>query len=209
MFRMMFLTFWGTFRGTEDQKSHVHESPFSMTIPLIILAVLSALGGFIGVPEVLGGGHWLAGYLSPVFAESTARLGGLSLSHSTEYLLMGVSVLGVVVAIIYAYFKYVKNAHVPISDNENRSMLSKVSYNKFYFDEFYAAIITKPLDALSRFFYKVIDKSGIDGFVNGVARVPVEASKGFRLLQTGNVDFYVFAMVIGTIAVLLYSFIKF
>jgi NADH-quinone oxidoreductase subunit L len=83
MFRMMFLTFWGSFRGTEEQKHHLHESPISMTLPLIVLAVLSVIGGFIGVPEVLGGGHWLASYLDPVFAASTSKMGVLSLDHAT------------------------------------------------------------------------------------------------------------------------------
>ncbi len=209
MFRMMFLTFWGSFRGTEDQKHHLHESPVSMTFPLIVLAILSVVGGFIGVPEALHGGHWLAHYLAPVFEGSTSRLGELALSHSTEYILMGVSVGGVVVAILFAYFKYVKGAHVPVADSEPRSALAKISYNKFYFDEFYNAIIQKPLDALSGFFFKVIDKSGIDGVVNGLGKGSIEASKSLRLLQTGNVGFYIFAMVVGIVAVLLYSFYKF
>ena len=209
MFRMMFLTFWGTFRGTEEQKHHLHESPFSMTIPLIILAILSVVGGFIGVPEVLGGGHWLAHYLAPVFEGSTSRLGELALDHSTEYVLMAVSVGGVLIAIIYAYIKYIKNNHVPISDGESRSALAKLSYHKFYVDEIYDALIQKPLDHISVFFFKVIDKTGIDGVVNGLGKGSLEASKGLRLLQTGNVGFYIFAMVIGVIAVLIYSFFKF
>lgn len=209
MFRMMFLTFWGSFRGTEEQKHHLHESPAAMTIPLIVLAILSVVGGFIGVPEALHGSHWLANYLSPIFEASNSRLGELSLSHATEYALMAVSVVGVIIAIAIAYVKYVKNGHVPLADSEARPALAKLSYHKFYFDEFYAALITKPLDALSGFFYKTVDKLGIDGIVNGVSKAPVEASKGFRLLQTGNVGFYIFAMVIGIIAVLAYSFFKF
>jgi len=209
MFRMMFLTFWGTFRGTDEQKHHLHESPLSMTIPLIVLAILSVVGGFIGVPEVLGGGHWLAHYLAPVFEGSTSRLGELALDHSTEYVLMAVSVGGVLIAIIYAYIKYIKNNHVPISDSESRSALAKLSYHKFYVDEIYDALIQKPLDHISGFFFKVIDKTGIDGVVNGLGKGSLEASKGLRLLQTGNVGFYIFAMVIGVIAVLIYSFFKF
>ncbi|MBC7653977.1 MAG: NADH-quinone oxidoreductase subunit L [Oligoflexus sp.] len=209
MFRMMFLTFWGSFRGSEEQKNHLHESPISMTIPLIVLAILSVIGGFIGVPEVLGGSHWLAGYLAPVFEGSGTRMSELALSHSTEYVLMAVSVGGVIVAIIYAYIKYIKNSHVPVMDSEPRSALAKISYNKFYFDEFYAAIIQKPLDSLSGFFFKVIEKSGIDGVINGLGEGPIEASKGFRLLQTGNVGFYIFAMVIGVVVLLVYSFLKF
>jgi NADH-quinone oxidoreductase subunit L len=209
MFRMMFLTFWGNFRGSEEQKHHLHESPVSMTIPLIVLAVLSVFGGLIGVPEVLGGSHWLANYLAPVFEVSGSKMSELALDHSTEYLLMGISVGGVIVAIIFAYVKYIKNSHVPSLDTEPRSALAKISYSKFYFDEFYTALIQKPLDALSGFFFKVIDKLGIDGFVNGLGKGSIEASKTLRLLQTGNVGFYIFAMVIGIIAVLVYSFVSF
>jgi NADH-quinone oxidoreductase subunit L len=124
-------------------------------------------------------------------------------------MLMGISVGGVLLAILYAYIKYIKNNHVPVLDTEPRSALAKISYSKFYFDEFYNAIIQKPLDALSVFFYKVIDKSGIDALVNGLGKGSIEASKTLRLLQTGNVGFYIFAMVIGVVALLLYSFFKF
>jgi NADH-quinone oxidoreductase subunit L len=209
MFRMMFLTFWGSFRGTSEQKHHLHESPLSMTIPLIILAVLSVIGGFIGVPEVLGGQHWLASYLAPIFEMSTAKMQEGALDHNTEYMLMGISVLGVVIAIFYATIRYVKKAHIPALDGENQSALAKLSYNKFYFDEIYTTIIQKPLDALSGFLFKVVDKQGIDGIVNGLGSGSQEAGKTFRLLQTGNVGFYIFAMVVGIIGVLIYSLFKF
>jgi NADH-quinone oxidoreductase subunit L len=208
MFRMMFLTFFGNFRGTNDQQHHLHESPKSMTIPLIILAVLSAAGGFIGIPEVLGGGHWLANFLSPVFADSASKIDGLTLDHSTEFVLMGVSVAGALAAAIFAYFKYVKAAHVPVADNVERPVLAKLSYNKFYVDEIYHALFTRPLDALSGFFFKVVDKAGIDGIVNGFGTGANEASKGFRLLQSGNTGFYIFMMVGGIIALLFYGFFK-
>ena len=132
MFRMMFLTFWGSFRGTTEQANHLHESPVSMTFPLIVLAILSILGGFLGVPEALGGNHWLNQYLSPIFEGSNAIIPALSLSHSTEYILMGVSVGGVIISIIYAYTKYVRNKHVPVTDTQERSALAKISYNKSY-----------------------------------------------------------------------------
>ena len=208
MFRMMFLTFNGSFRGTSDQGHHLHESPQSMTIPLIVLAVLSALGGFIGVPEVLGGGHWLANYLAPVFAASTLRMGHLTLNHNTEYILMAVSVASSLAAMLFAYNRYVKKVHVPADDQFERSTLAKLSYNKYYVDEIYATLITRPLDALSGFFFKVIDKMGIDGIVNGFGKGAIEASKGFRLLQSGTVGFYIFMMVGGIIALLVYSMYK-
>jgi NADH-quinone oxidoreductase subunit L len=205
MFRMMYLTFWGKFRGTHEQEHHLHESPASMTIPLIVLAILSAVGGMIGVPAVMGGHHELNAYLTPVFEASHKLLGEHELSHSTEWLLMGLSVGGALIAMGYAYVKYVKNASVPVEDTEERPLLTNLSYNKFYVDELYDAIIRKPLDALSVFFYKVVDRLGIDGFVNGLGKGSIEASKGLRLLQAGNVGFYIFMMVAGIIAILLYS----
>lgn len=208
MFRMMFLTFWGKFRGTAEQEHHLHESPKSMTIPLIVLAVLSVIGGFIGVPQALGGNHWLANFLSPVLEPSAQKLGEFHLDHTTEYILMAVSVAGALIAAVIAFSKYVKGAQVPVRDGEERGALANLSYNKFYVDEIYNALIARPLDALSGFFFRVVDKAGIDGIVNGVGRGATEASKGLRLLQTGNVGFYIFMMVICVVAIVVYSFYK-
>ena len=208
MFRMMYLTFWGKFRGTHDQEHHLHESPPSMTIPLIILAILSAIGGIIGVPAIMGGHHELGAYLAPVFAGSVKILGEHELSHSTEWLLMGISVGVALIAMGYAYLKYVKEGTLPVADEEERPALVNLSYHKFYVDELYDTIIRKPLDAISVFFYNVVEKLGIDGFVNGLGKGTLETSKGLRLLQTGNVGFYIFMMVIGIIAILVYSIIK-
>lgn len=202
MFRMLFLTFFGNFRGTHEQEHHLHESPASMTIPLIVLAVLSVIGGLLNVPEALSGHEWLAHWLSPVFGQvkELQETGGIS-----EMGLMGISVTAAVAALIYAYVKYIKNAHVPVADTEERPALVNLSYHKFYIDELYDTIIRKPLDALSVFFYKVVDKLGIDGLVNGLGSGTVETSKGLRLLQAGNVGFYIFMMVVGIIAILIYS----
>jgi NADH-quinone oxidoreductase subunit L len=205
MFRMMYLTFWGKFRGTHEQEHHLHESPATMTIPLIVLAILSMVGGLIGVPEVLGGHHELGQYLAPVFKASTAALPMHELSAGTEKALMIISVALAFAALIYAYVKYVKNGRVPVADTEERPALTSLSYHKFYVDELYDFLIRKPLDFLSTFFYKVVDKMGIDGLVNGIGKGTIETSKGLRLLQTGNVGFYIFVMVLGIIGVLLYT----
>ena len=208
MFRMMFLTFYGNFRGTQEQQHHLHESPKSMTIPLVILAVLAAVGGFINIPEVLGGGHWLANFLSPVFADSASKTGSLTLDHTTEFVLMAVSVAGALAAAVFAYYKYVKQSHVPVPDTTARPALANASYNKFYVDEIYRAVFTRPLDSLSNFFYKVVDKSGIDGIVNGFGSGATESSKSFRLLQSGNTGFYIFMMVAGIVALFIYGYYK-
>ncbi|WP_256010699.1 NADH-quinone oxidoreductase subunit L [Desertivirga xinjiangensis] len=206
MFRMLFLTFFGKFRGTTEQQAHLHESPASMTFPLIVLAVLSIIGGFIGVPEALHGNHWLAGFLEPVFSASEQRTGASHLDHSTEYILMTVSVIAAVVASFIAYLRYARNNHVPVPDTAERTAFANVSYNKFYIDEIYDALITKPLNILSGFFYRIVDKTFIDGFVNGLGRATAEAGKGLRLLQTGNIGFYIFIMIAGIVALLVYGF---
>ena len=209
MFRLLYLTFYGKFRGTHEQEHHLHESPPSMTIPLIVLAVLSIVVGFIGFPESLGGHDWLAKYLAPVFQKSAASITGGELTGSTEISLMIVSVSGAVIALVYAYIKYVKNGHVPVADTAKRSPLANLSYNKFYFDEIYDTLIRKPLDWLSEFAYNYIEKLGIDGIVNGFGKGSMDASRGLRLLQSGNVGFYIFMMVVGIVSILMYLVIKF
>ena len=205
MFRMLYLTFYGKFRGTHEQEHHVHESPATITIPLIVLAILSMIGGMIGVPEVLGGHHELEHFLAPVFEKSNAILGEHHLEAGTEKLLMIISVVVAAIAWIYAYIKYAKGGSLPVADTEERPALTSLSYNKFYIDELYDMIIRKPLDFLSTFFYNVVERLGIDGLVNGIGKGTIETSKGLRLLQTGNVGFYIFIMVLGIIAVLAYS----
>jgi NADH-quinone oxidoreductase subunit L len=208
MFRMLFLTFFGKFRGSAHQAEHLHESPWTMTLPLIVLAVLSAVGGFINIPAALGGGHALGDFLSPVFADSTSHTGAFHLDHSTEYVLMAVSALAAIAMAIFAYNKYVKNAVVPAAEGTKLNTLTKWSYNKFYIDEIYHGMVTKPLDNLSVFFHKVVDRMMIDGFVNGVGKATNESGRYLRLLQNGNVGFYLFMMVIGIIALVIYGMTK-
>ncbi len=204
MFRMMFLTFYGKYRGTHHEESHIHESPKAMTMPLIILAILSILGGLINMPHIFGGNAWLASWLSGANVSHNE----LNLDHSTEFILMGVSVAAAIIALLFAYNRYVKNAAVPVADEAPRSFLEKLSYHKFYLDEIYDAIIRKPLDALSKFFYKVVDTKIIDGIVNSLGWSANEGSKGLRLLQSGNVGYYILLMVVGVIALLLYTYLS-
>ena len=203
MFRMLYLTFYGQYRGAHHEEEKIHESPQSMTVPLIVLAVLSAIGGIIGIPESLGGSHWLSQWLSPVIKHH-----GAAPSHATEYILMAVSVLGVLIAIAFAYLKYNKQSHIPVADEAKRPALQSLSYNKFYVDEIYDMLIRKPLDAFSTFFYRIIDTKVVDGLVNGFGWGTSEASKSLRLLQTGNVGFYILMMVVGIISLLLYTYLS-
>jgi len=205
MFRMLFLTFYGTFRGTNEQEKHIHESPISMTLPLIVLALLSVIGGILNVPQALGGTMGLATFLQPVLADSASKVSAGHLSHATEYILMGASAVAAIGMAIYAYVTYASKGIIPGADHEHRSGLARLSYHKFYIDELYHAIIVKPLNMLSSFFFKIIDKRTIDGFVNALGQGASQSGKLIRLLQQGNVGYYIFFMVIGVIALLAYG----
>lgn len=195
MFRLYYITFCGKFRGTHEQEHHLHESPAAITIPLIVLAILSVIGGYVGLPEVLGHSA-LKAYLAPVFAGSAPFVHAHEhLSHNTEWLLMALSSVLVIITIFFArswYNNYQDNG-------EPRTGIAKVLENKWYVDELYDAIIVKPLMMLSRFFEEAIEKSGIDRLVNGVGRGVQWGSQQVRLLQSGQVGFYIFAMVIGMV----------
>jgi NADH-quinone oxidoreductase subunit L len=209
MFRMFYLTFHGEFRGTDKQLNHLHESPLIMTLPLIILAILSVIGGFVGVPEVLGGSHELGEFLSPVFAASASLVPHHHLSHVMEYALMAASVIGVLISIAVAYFTYVSRATIPASDSAPREGIAKASYNKFYVDELYDTLFKRPLDSLSQIFYKVFDNAFIDGIVNGFGQLTRWSAAQFSLIQTGNVGGYLFMMVAGIILILVLNLLIF
>ena len=202
MFRLFYLTFMGTFRGTEDQKHHLHESPKTMTIPLVVLAVLAIVAGFIGIPHVLGGNHWLEHFLAPVFKQSEIYAHGHKLTHSTEYVLMGVTVTITILMILFARNKFVSKGFVPADDSVKQGFIPRLLANKYYVDEFYNAIIVKPLNGLASFSYKFLELKGVDAIVNGVGKLVVFISGQARKLQTGNTGFYIFAMVIGILVIL-------
>ncbi len=210
MFRLLFLTFSGSFRGTHEQEHHLHESPASMTIPLIVLAILSAAGGFIGIPEALGGHNWLANFMSPLYNLSRQvrpeSFGETQLTHSTEYMLMGVSVGAALVALIVAFFMYVSRKSVPAPEGERLPALQNLVYNKYYIDELYNTIIVKPLMLLGDFLYGVFEFFVIDLIVNGVGKAVQTFSGVVRRVQTGAIGFYIFAMVIGIVVLLLFNF---
>jgi NADH-quinone oxidoreductase subunit L len=187
MFRLYFITFTGKFRGTHEQEHHLHESPAAMTIPLVILAVLSVVGGFVGVPEALGGDHQLAQFLSPVVKSAEHAL-----EHSTEYLLMGLSSVLVIVSILFAWFRF-RN----YKGEGEATGFGKVLQDKWYMDELYQSAIVNPLKSLAGFFDRIIEKKGIDGFVNGVGKAVSYGSRQMRLVQNGQVGIYVLLMVIG------------
>jgi NADH-quinone oxidoreductase subunit L len=208
MFRLLFLTFFGTFRGTHEQEHHLHESPLSMTLPLMVLAVLSALGGFMGVPEVLGGTHQLAEFMSPLFDASRQvnpeAFLPTSLSHSDEYMLMGISAAVALISGIVAYVMYISKGAVPAQESEVRTGLQNVVYNKYYIDELYDIVFVKPMRTLSNLLYS-FGEFFVDLFVDGTGKLVKALANLGRQTQTGSIGTYIFAMVVGIMLILFWN----
>ncbi len=202
MFRLYAMTFQGTFRGTPEQEHHLHESPAAITIPLIVLAVLSVSAGLVGIPELFAtDAHALSRFLSPIFAASEKLKPAHHLSHQTEWILLIVSVVVAVVGTVMAYARFTRKPELM-----DASGFGKVLANKWYIDELYDTVIVRPLDALSNLFNTVIEKSGIDWMVNGVGKSIQYGSRQIRLLQSGQVGNYILLMVLGIVAFFVIEF---
>jgi len=197
MFRLYATTFLGKFRGSNEQEAHLHESPWAMTLPLIVLAILSALGGAIGIPHIMGGNHWLTGQLSTIV--STPQEAHLAVS--TEWILMGVSVAIAAIALVIALSRYSKQ-----TDEEPSSAIGKFFYHKWYIDELYQKAIIEPLNKFALFLKEFIEKKVIDGAVNGTGKLVQFSARKVRLIQNGQAGYYILFMVLGIITLFLFWF---
>jgi NADH-quinone oxidoreductase subunit L len=194
MFRLYAETFMGGFRGSHEQEHHLHESPAAMTIPLVVLAVLAMVGGFLGIPDAIKpDSHWLGQFLEPVVGTSPKVEGGAG----TEWVLMGVSVVVALVGTLWAVGRFAKRP-----DLAEPTGFAKVLANKWYVDEFYNAVIVRPLDLLAQFL-EFFDKNIVDGIVNLVGTLVQYGSRQLRLLQSGQVGGYVLLMVLGILVLFL------
>lgn len=213
MFRLMYLVFHGEERF-DHAKVHPHESPASMTMPLIILAVLSALGGFLGVPEAIGGWisehpHILHNYLAPVFAGAEKVLsyhgGEANHSHLLEILLMLVSVAVALFGIYKAKQYYYSEAKWSKPRKIVQSMpgLYNLLLNKYKLDEFYYGFfVDGALVTAKDFLWKIVDVKIVDGVINGAAKVTLSLSGTARKLQTGLLQNYALLMALGIVIIL-------
>jgi NADH-quinone oxidoreductase subunit L len=197
MFRLLMLVFMGDFRGTHEQEHHLHESPWAITLPLIILALLSLGGGFVQLPEMFGGHPMLNQFLAN--AKVVAFTG--EASQTTEWALFG----GTCVALLIIFVATRKAYAVKQFDGEYTGF-KKVLANKWYIDELYDAVVVRPLEALSRLLDRFAERMGIDGFVNGVGKSVRWGSDRIRLLQSGQVGTYIFVMVIGMVLIFALAF---
>ena len=197
MFRLMYLTFFKEFRGTEHQKSHLHESPKLITLPLVILAILATFGGLINFP----GSNWLNHYLEPIIT----KVGHEASLGTTEYVLMGIALIGAIVGIGIAFTKYIKQSQVPSEDAEITGV-AKVLYNKYYLDEACTIIFVNPINAASRFFRDVLETS-LSTFVYGFGKVTEAIGTQGKKVQSGSIGLYLFAFVLGVCILLTCLFI--
>lgn len=202
MFRLYILTFEGKERFGHDR--HPHESPSVMTIPLMVLALLSVIGGFIGIPEVFSGehGNQFHNWLAPIFKDADRKLASFSMhSHTEEIILMVLSVAFAVGAILFARYVYLKNPAIASNTSQKFKGLYNLLWNKYFVDEAYDAAVVNPILQTSRsFLWKIADNKIIDGVVNGSAKIIDVVSLNIRKLQTGVAQFYALVMVIGIVA---------
>jgi NADH-quinone oxidoreductase subunit L len=202
MFRLYVTTFKGNFRGTKEQEQHLHESPAAITIPLMALAILSIIGGFVGVPQfIINNAHALSDFLHPIFSESYAILSVHEISHSTEWSLMIAATVIALTGILYGWMKFTKKP-----DLKNATGFGKILENKWYVDELYHTIFVKPYKAFGTFLYKIIDIKMVDGMVNGTGRLVKYGGSQLRRIQSGQIAFYVLMMVFGMLLIFIIQF---
>ncbi len=224
MFRALFMTFFGASRVDPHVVHHIHESPKIMTIPLMVLAFLSVVGGYVGIPHVLGGANHIHEFLAPVVGggaeplkakamlsfPSEAWAAGGSGAHSAtlELFLMGVSVVIAFIGIGVAYVLYLKNPHLPKRLAERWKGLYALVSNKYYVDELYQALFVNSIKKLATALWKGIDDFLIDGTINGLAFLIGWISSVMRRIQTGLVQHYAFSMVVGGVILAIYYLLR-
>jgi NADH-quinone oxidoreductase subunit L len=200
MFRLLYLVFFGEQRLAG---AHPHESPKVMTIPLIILSVLSVFGGFLNIPSLFNGDSKFITFLQTAVVSKASE----ELSHSTEIGLILGSLLLLGLVIFYAYRTFVSKSIIPAKDGEPMPFFSKLISNKFYIDEMYTAVFEKPFGFLSDFFYNKVENTVLDPAVDEIGVTTARVGALLRKLQQGNMSFYLFAMVAGILLFIIFILI--
>jgi NADH-quinone oxidoreductase subunit L len=210
MFRLYILTFRGSSRLTHEAEHHLHESPPSMIAPLVVLAVLSAVGGLVG-PPLIEGGNPFTRWLAPVFAGGHgaagahgAHGGGHALPLGVEIGLIVLSVAVAAAGIAGAFRTYLWSPETATRLREQLAGLHRTLLNKYWVDELYDSIAVRPVYNLAQAFWRFWDTKIVDGTVNGVGYTLEGVSAVLRLFQTGFVGTYAFFITLGVAALLLH-----
>ena len=215
MFRLWFLTFFGEYRGAlsgpeahgpdahgEENHGSPHESPMVMVIPLVLLAILSFVGGWVGIPEAMGGHAEFEHFLAPVFQSTTEAVPAATHS-STELMFSAISVGAAAIGFLGAWFLYYKRTDLPGKLAEKAGGFYRLVLDKYRIDELYGAVFIQPLIALSTtVFWKGIDHGLIDRSVDGAAAGANETSDAMRHMQSGNIRSYAGWVAVGAAAVI-------
>ncbi|MBI5956715.1 MAG: NADH-quinone oxidoreductase subunit L [Chloroflexi bacterium] len=201
--RAVFLTFHGESRLTWEAERHVHEPPSSMALPLGLLAALAALGGYLGLPHILGGSDALGSFLAPVFLDQ-ANTALETQAPGNELGLMGLAVLAAFLGMGLAWYFYLARPEAPGALARRLGGLYALLANKYYVDEIYGGLVVQPLVALARFLGQRFEVTVIDGVVNGVGRTVAASGAWLRRLQTGFVRNYALSIFLGAVIVLGY-----
>jgi len=199
-FRMIFLTFHGKFRGTHHEEHHLHESPAAMTIPLIILAAGAIGVGWVGIPEILGGGAQFAEFLKPVVGHPEFHG-----THAQEFGIMGLSTSIALTGLAIAGIFYLMKTGIPVRLAHNFRFIYRILFNKYYVDELYNFILIRPtLWIAKRFIEGFTDAKIIEGIVNGVPRTIGRFAGILRKAQTGLVQHYAIIMAAGVLILIIF-----
>jgi NADH-quinone oxidoreductase subunit L len=203
MTRLMLYTFQGPNRTGEREREHLHEAPPVMTGPLVVLGLLTVLGGALNVPELLGGNAFLERWLEPVTSVAHRLHPAVEVAHVTEWALVAGAVLVAALGIIGAFRILKPEALVPARLAPPETGLARLLWKKWYVDELYDAIIVRPVMWLSReVLWKIVDARIVDGLlVNGTASASRALGWLGSRLQTGEVGVYVVLFVMGVLAV--------
>lgn len=206
MFRVFMVTFLGSFRGTDEQHKHLHESPLLITMPLIILAVLSLLGGLLNLPELFthNNAQWLKQWLEPIIGNAQANLHHPD--HNTEWMLMGIAVSVFVAAWIYTRNKYIAKSSVPEKDEEI-SGLAKWPAGKFFVDELYDVVFVNSSEKAGALLNKA-DRGIFSGLMDWISSGVAIVSAIFSKIQNGKLQYYLIYMVFGVILMLVINIFK-
>jgi len=205
MFRLVYLTFFGEFRGGSEAEPHVKEVSPLMTSVLIVLAFFSVFGGHLAIPESLGG-HFVVGkWLEPVLEKSRSlpSLAYYKVEHEKmlELGLMAGSVMIALLGIGLATLLFWKKKQERDVLLRKPTGFASLLENKYWVDEIYEALIVRPINSISVFFWKVFDGMAIDGFINGTGQVAVWVGGGIRRIQTGLLSNYALFMSVAIAAV--------
>jgi NADH-quinone oxidoreductase subunit L len=204
MARLMAMTFLGDNRTGGEERRHLHEAPWIMTGPLVVLGALTVVGGVINLPAFVGGHHWLESWLEPVTA-AAAAFAKVELPHgSTELFLVGAAVLVGVVGLALGYRLTLARRISPAHEAAEDRGVARVLNRKYFVDELYDAAVVRPLVRLSRVvLWKGVDQGVIDGAaVNGSARLSRGLGWLGSRLQTGQVGVYVVLFLVGALWIL-------